>query len=143
MREPSDIDRAQAERRAGGRVGVLVVDDQRVFREVAREVIEATCDFELLGYGTSGEDALVVADELRPDLVLLDVRMPGMGGIEAAARLRATHPESVVVLVSVEEPPNLPGGISSCGAAALVRKQDFSPRLLRSLWSAHGPQARV
>jgi two-component system invasion response regulator UvrY len=122
-------------------VGVLVVDDQVVFRQVAHEVIDATEDFELIGEAASGMHALAAFDALCPDLVLLDVRMPGMDGIETAARLHEQHPESVVVLITVEEAPNLPGGLSSCGAAELVRKQDFGPALLRRVWTAHGPRA--
>src|SRR3954451_18498495 len=119
-------------------IGVLVVDDQLVFRQVAHEVIDATEEFELLGEAASGPHALAAVAELNPDLVLLDVRMPGMDGIETATRLHRQHPESVVVLISVDEAPNLPGGVSSCGAAALVRKQDFGPALLRRVWTTHG-----
>jgi two-component system, NarL family, invasion response regulator UvrY len=122
-------------------VGVLVVDDQLVFRQVAHEVIDATKDFEMIGEAASGAHALVAAAELHPDLVLLDVRMPGMDGIETAARLRDEQPSSVVVLITVEEAPNLPAGFASCGAALLVRKQDFGPALLRRVWKAHGTQA--
>ena len=125
---------------AGCSVGVLVVDDQLVFRQVAHEVIDATENFELLGEAASGSQALAVVDELGPDMILLDVRMPGMDGITTAARLHEQRPESVVVLITVEEAPNLPGGLSSCGAAELVRKQDFEPRLLRQVWDAHGPR---
>ncbi len=119
-------------------VGVLVVDDQVVFRQVAREVIEATSEFVLLGEVSSGEDAVEAAAELEPDLVLLDVRMPGMDGIEAAARLRSTHSDAVVVLISVEEGDDVRSGATSCGAAELVRKKDFGPALLRRLWRSHG-----
>lgn len=127
---------------ATGQVGVLVVDDQAVFRQVAGEVIEATQDFELVGEAESGARALTAYDELEPDLVLLDVRMPGMDGIETASLLHDQHPDSVVVLITVEEAPNLPGGLSSCGAAELVRKQDFGPALLRRLWNSHAPGRR-
>src|SRR3954467_14645250 len=92
---------------AGEQVGVLVVDDQLVFRQVAHEVIDATEEFELLGEAASGPHALRAVAELDPDLVLLDVRMPGMDGIETAARLLAEHPEAVVVLITVEQAPNL------------------------------------
>ena len=126
---------------AHDRIGLLVVDDQLVYRQVAREVIEATDDFELLGYATRGEHALAAVEELEPDLVLLDVRMPGMDGIATAERLTSAYPDMTVVLISIEEPPNLPGGITSCGAAAVVRKQDFAPAMLRRLWRAHGPSA--
>src|SRR4051794_31646402 len=121
-------------------VGVLVVDDQIVFRQAAHEVIDATKDFEMIGEASSGAHALLAATELHPDLVLLDVRMPGMDGIETAARLRDEHPGAVVVLITVEEAPNLPAGLSSCGAAELVRKQDFGPALLRRIWHTHSPQ---
>jgi two-component system, NarL family, invasion response regulator UvrY len=119
-------------------VGVLVVDDQLVFRQVAHEVIDATENFEMLGEAASGAHALVALTELSPDLVLLDVRMPGMDGIETARRLHAQDPKSVIVLITIEEAPNLPAGLSSCGAAELVRKQDFGPAMLRRVWRAHG-----
>jgi DNA-binding NarL/FixJ family response regulator len=125
--------------RADTPVGVLVVDDQLVFRQVAREVIDATADFEILGEAGSGPHALAATEELSPDLVLLDVRMPGMDGIETAGRLATSYPEVVVVLVTIDEPPYLPDGVGACGAAELVRKQDFGPALLRRVWRAHGP----
>ena len=115
-----------------------MVDDQLVFRDVAREVIEATADFELVGEADCGECGLDKAAELHPDLVLLDVRMPGMDGVEVAERMRAASPSSVVVLISVDDARNLPGGVGACGAADLVRKQDFGPALLRRVWLAHG-----
>jgi two-component system invasion response regulator UvrY len=119
-------------------VEVVTVDDQAIFRAVARDVIEATPGFRAVGEASSGEEALRLVDELEPQLVLLDVRMPGMDGIETARRLRAAHPAPVVVLVSLAESADLPSSAGACGAAALVRKQDFRPALLRSLWSAHG-----
>ena len=124
-------------------VGVVVVDDQLVFRQIAREVIALTPGFEMIGDAATGEQGLAVADELHPDLVLLDVRMPGIDGIETAMRLRAEQPHVVVVLVSIDEAPQLPRALSSCGAAELVRKQDFGPSLLRRVWSRHGPAPGV
>jgi DNA-binding NarL/FixJ family response regulator len=118
-------------------VGVLTVDDQAVFRLAALAVIEATPGFAAVGEAASGEEALQVADALRPDLVLLDVRMPGMDGVETARRLAAARPEAVVVLISTEDAIDLPLAASESDAAALVRKQDFCPRLLASLWAAH------
>ena len=120
-------------------VGVLVVDDQLVFRHAARDVIEAASpDFVLLGEAVSGEHALAAVGDLHPDLVLVDVRMHGMDGIETSKRLRAEYPDAVVVLVTIEEPLNLPADVGFCGAADLIRKQDFRPSLLRRLWRAHG-----
>jgi DNA-binding NarL/FixJ family response regulator len=118
-------------------VRVLTVDDQELFRGVARDVIDATRGFESVGEVDSGEAALEAVRTLAPDLVLLDVRMPGMGGVEVARRLAATHPEVVVVLISIEERIDVPSA-SQLHAVPLVRKQDFGPRLLRWLWSEHG-----
>jgi DNA-binding NarL/FixJ family response regulator len=118
-------------------VSVVTVDDQAVFRETARDVIDATPGFDAVGDADSGEAALTVVDELRPQLVLVDVRMPGMNGVETARRIRAAHPDTLVVLISIEEPNNLPAAAASEGCP-LVRKQDFGPGLLRELWAEHG-----
>jgi DNA-binding NarL/FixJ family response regulator len=120
-------------------VGVVVVDDQLVFRQVAREVIELTPGFEMVGDAASGEQGLAVVARLHPDLVLLDVRMPGIDGIETAARLQTEQPDVVVVLISIDEAAQMPRALASCGAAELVRKQDFGPSLLRRLWRRHAP----
>lgn len=119
-------------------VKVLTVDDQVVFREAARDVISATAGFESVGDAGSGEEALAEVERLRPELVLLDVRMPGCGGFEAARRITAAHPETVVVLISIEDSQEFSEDARTSGAAALVRKQDFGPALLRSIWEDHG-----
>src|SRR5215212_7532606 len=89
------------------RVSVLTVDDQDVFRRVAHDVIVATPGFEPVGEVCSGEEALGAVQRLHPDLVLLDVRMPGMGGVETARRISSSHPDTVVVLISIEDPENV------------------------------------
>ncbi len=119
-------------------VSVVTVDDQAVFRAVARELIEATAGFESIGEAASGEAALALVDDLAPQLVLVDVRMPGMDGIEASRLIKARHPSTVVVLVSVEGSADLPAELEESGAAELVRKQEFGPSTLRSLWERHG-----
>src|SRR5215207_111087 len=121
-------------------IRVLTVDDQEVFRGVARDVIDATPGFEAVGEAASGEEALAAVQRLSPELVLLDVRMPGMDGIEVARRLAAAHPRTVVVLISIEEGIDVPSA-AQLDAVPLVRKQDFGPRLLRRLWQEHGPAA--
>ena len=118
-------------------ISVLTVDDQAIFRSVARDVIEATPGFAAIGEAASGPEALTASGALRPDLVLLDVRMPGMDGIETARRLRDARPDAVVVLVSMEEMADVDATTETCGAAAFVRKQDLSPALLLSVWTTH------
>ena len=124
--------------RTAAAVRVLTVDDQAVFRGVAREVIDATPGFEVAGEATSGEDALTAVDALAPQLVLLDVRMPGMDGLEVARRISESHPETLVVLISVEESVDVPSASQLTDSVPFVRKRDFGPRMLRRLWATHG-----
>jgi DNA-binding NarL/FixJ family response regulator len=122
-------------------VGVLIVDDQILFRHAAREVVEATHpDFVLIGEASSGEHALATVGEVHPDLVLIYVRMAGMDGVETSRRMHAVEPRAVIVLVTVDEPLNLPADVGFCGASDLIRKQDFRPALLRRLWRLHGEE---
>ena len=118
-------------------VGVLVADDRPPFRRAVRTILNATPGFELLGEAVSGEDAVALTRALCPDVVLMDVRMPGMGGIEATRRIRAVAGGTVVVLVSSYPEQDLPGGASDCGAVAFVPKESFGRQMLEELWGEH------
>lgn len=116
-------------------VRVLVVDDQPIVRNATRLLLDATGEFEAVGEAASGTEALSAVDQLEPDLVLLDVRMPDMDGIEAAARIRATHGRTVVVLMSSD--PRADSRAST--AAAFVAKEGLKAAVLRELWARHAP----
>lgn len=118
-------------------VGVLTVDDQPLFRSVARDVIDATPGFEHLGEAASGAEALTLADALDPDLILIDLRMPEMDGLQAAERLHAAHPDATIVLLSTEDYEGT-RSVQGCGASAFLRKHAFGPLALRALWADHG-----
>jgi CheY-like chemotaxis protein len=118
-------------------VTVLTVDDQAVFRRAVSDLIAATPGFEEVAQAASGAEALELAAALQPDLVLLDVRMDGMDGLETARRLLASQSDAVVVLVSLNEVPEAAHAIAD-GVAAHLRKQDLSIRTLRALWAERG-----
>ena len=118
-------------------VTVLAVDDQPVFLRAARELIAATPGFSQVGQAASGQEALELAAALHPDLVLVDVRMPGMDGFETAQRLVQSEPDAVVVLISLDEVPG-DQAPAAVGVAAHLRKQDLSTRALLDLWATHG-----
>lgn len=122
-------------------VAVIAVDDQPFFLGVARDVVRATPGFRWAGEAPSGEGAIEAVDRLHPDLVLLDVRMPGIDGIEAARRICDEHPEVVVVLISVDDGESLEEAAAASGAVELVGKRHFGPAMLRSLWQRHGSAA--
>jgi DNA-binding NarL/FixJ family response regulator len=115
-------------------VSVLIVDDQLPFRAVARTVIGLTAGFVVAAEAESGEDAVSVATEQQPDLVLMDINLPGINGIEATRRILAARPEVAVILLSTYSETDLPADARDCGAIAYVHKEDFGPALVRQLW---------
>jgi two-component system, NarL family, invasion response regulator UvrY len=123
-------------------VGVVVVDDQAPFRRAARAMVAATTGFELVGEARSGEEAVRLARSLRPDLVLMDIKMPGIGGIEATRRIAAAT-SAVVVLVSTYRETDLPAYAKSCGAAGFIHKKGFGPSVLDDIWRSLNPRAAV
>ena len=116
-------------------VRVLVVDDQEVVRNAARSVLEATPDFEPVGEAASGVEALTAIEELQPDLVLLDVRMPDMDGLETAKRIRANGRDTVVVLMSSDDSVRA----HSRDTMAFIAKHRLKAAVLRDLWARLAP----
>jgi two-component system invasion response regulator UvrY len=119
-------------------VTVVIADDQAPFREAAGAVVGATSGFELVGEADSGELAVELVESLAPDLVLMDINMAGIGGIEAAERIAEAHPDTVTFLVSTYQEGDLPAAAHSSGAVAYIHKEDFGPQLLRDLWATRG-----
>jgi DNA-binding NarL/FixJ family response regulator len=112
-------------------VAVLVVDDQAPFRRAAATVVALTSGFEMVGEAKSGEEAETMVDALSPALVLMDINMDGIDGIEATRRIKAAHPDVVVLLLSTYAEDDLPAGARTCGAAAYLNKEDFGPAALK------------
>ena len=80
---------------------VLVVDDQRAFRSLARMMLETDGGFQVVAEAADGDEAVELVEEVKPDVVLMDVNMPRMNGLEATRRILARHPETKVVLMSI------------------------------------------
>lgn len=116
-------------------VRVLIVDDQEPFRSVAREVVEAAGDFEVVGEASTGEESVELARALRPDLVLMDVNLPGIDGTEATKRILAEPNAARVVLLSTYEEDELAERARDCGASAYVPKSEFDPERLAGVWA--------
>jgi DNA-binding NarL/FixJ family response regulator len=121
---------------------VLTVDDQAFFRTVLRQLVSATSSLAFVGEADSGEQAVELVRELRPDVVLIDVRMPGLGGIGATHHIKALRSGTVVVLISTARREELPPEAEECPADEIVWKSDLSPELLDDIWGRRGGQAR-
>lgn len=119
-------------------VPVLVVDDQPPFRRAAPAVLRRMEGFEMVGEARTGEEAVSLTASLEPALVLMDINLPDIDGIEATRRIIRSHPGTVVVLVSTYRAENLPDDASSCGAAAYLHKTDVRPAVLTELWHRRG-----
>jgi len=112
---------------------VLIVDDLVPFRRVARAVIDASDGFEAVGEAGSGEEAVLAAGRLRPDLVLMDINLPGIDGIEATRRIRSqSRTAPVVLLLSTWDHDD--ASETQCGAAEYIPKSRFDPDQLAVSW---------
>ena len=117
-------------------VRVLIVDDQEPFRMAARMVVEASDGFEVAGESETGEDSVEKARELDPDLVLMDVNLPGINGLEATRQILSGSDRVVVLLVSTYEADEYAPRAAECGAAAYIPKAELDPVRLAEAWEA-------
>jgi DNA-binding NarL/FixJ family response regulator len=118
-------------------VRVLIVDDQEPFRMAARMVVDATKGFDVVGEAETGEASVELARGLDPDLVLMDVNLPGIDGLEATRRILADRAGRVVVLLlSTYEESEYAPLAAECGASAYIPKASFGPDRLHAAWTA-------
>jgi DNA-binding NarL/FixJ family response regulator len=115
---------------------VLIVDDQEPFRLAARMVVEATDGFEVVGEAQTGEESVTLAHEVNPDLVLMDVNLPGINGLEATRQILSSTSRVVILLLSTYEAAEYAPRAAECGAAGYIPKSEFSPDRLEEAWSA-------
>lgn len=115
-------------------VRVLIVDDQPPFREASRMVVEMTEGFEVCAEATNGNEALEKVAELHPDLVLMDVQMPGMDGIEATRRITSLPDPPPVLVMSTHESGDYEAVAVEAGAVGFVPKSQFGFDTLTEIW---------
>ena len=118
---------------------VLVVDDSDAFVRAAASILSKAVELRLVGVAFSGEEAVHLVPDLDPDLIVLDIQMPGIDGIETASIIREQSPKTVIVLVS-SEPAGYEAAANLVGAAAILNKADLRADMLDALWLKHLPR---
>lgn len=120
-------------------VQVLIVDDQLPFREASRMVVEMTDGFDVSGEAENGQRAIELVAELQPDLVLMDVQMPGIDGIETTRQIAALPDPPAIIVMSTHESGDYEQMAVAAGAVAFVPKSQFGMDRLEDLWAAANP----
>ena len=114
-------------------VSVLVVDDQSLFREIAQSMLEVTDEFRVIAEAEDGVDAIEAYERTRPDLVLMDIQMARMNGLDAAREILRMDPQASVVLISMKADPEYSRIADEMGAIGFVAKRDLRPSSLKTL----------
>jgi len=115
-------------------VRVLIVDDQEPFRSAARLVVELTDGFEVAGEASTGEEGIALVGRLAPDLILMDIQMPEMDGLQATRQIVADDQTARVVVLSTYEAAEYEQLALEAGACAFISKSDFGPAELAAAW---------
>lgn len=114
-------------------VRILIVDDHTLFREGVRAILKAVTDFEIVGEAATGEEAIEHVSALTPDIILMDIQMPDMNGVEATQKILKTHPEiGIIILTMLEDDDSLFSALRA-GARGYVLKGADKAEMVRSI----------
>ena len=112
---------------------LLIVDDHEIFRRGLRALLEPSCDWQICGEAVDGFDAVEKCKSLRPDIVVLDVSMPRLNGLEAAKLISRVNPESKIVIITQHDSPQIRSAAIEAGAKAFVTKSAVGSELVSAL----------
>ncbi len=118
-------------------IRVLLADDHAVLRDGLRALLMTSADIEVVAVAGNGRDAVQAAIELKPDVAILDVTMPGLGGIEAASLLRRQCPATRVIMLSMHSSAEHVHRALEAGASGYLRKEDASEEIVKAVRAVH------
>jgi DNA-binding NarL/FixJ family response regulator len=122
---------------------VLIVDDHAFIRRGVQTILHPYPEWEFCGEAENGKDAIRLADELKPEIIIMDVSMPGLNGIEATRAIRKSHPEIKVVLLTLHESAELLRSAFRAGARGYLLKTDAEQELVKALSVVAGEGAYI
>jgi signal transduction histidine kinase len=124
---------SRPEARAAGARRVLLVDDHAMVRQGLRAILDHYPDLLIIGEAADGREAVSIAKKRTPDVIIMDINMPRMDGIEATKRIKKEHPQTVIIAVSVNDSPQVRESMHNAGASAFVSKEEASERLYETI----------
>lgn len=119
-------------------INVMLVDDHAVVRMGFKLLLEAAPDIKVVAEAESGEQAVRLFSELRPDVVVMDITMPGMGGLEAIERIRAREPQARILVLSAHEDSVHPKRVLNAGATGYLTKRSAPEELIKAIRTVAG-----
>jgi CheY-like chemotaxis protein len=131
-------DEAAGAARSVSAIRVLLVDDHAMVRQGLRSVLDGYADLDIIAEAADGEEAVSLAGLLKPDLVVMDVNLPRLDGIEATKRIRHAQPETVVVGLSVNQADHVVRAMKAAGAAAFLTKESAADQLYETIGAVVG-----
>jgi DNA-binding NarL/FixJ family response regulator len=112
---------------------VLIVDDHAFIRRGVQSILHSSPGWELCGEADNGQDAIGLAAELKPEVIIMDISMPGLNGIEATRIIRQNQPAAKIVLLTLHDSPELVRSAFQAGARGYLLKSDAAQELIRAL----------
>lgn len=128
-----DVGRGPRNARKRNKTTVLIADDHPLFRRSVRGVLEDEADLDVVGEASNGIEAVRLADEMQPDVVLMDISMPELGGLEATRQIKAKHPEIAVLVLTIHSDEQHALEILEAGAAGYLTKSVFGEEIVHSI----------
>lgn len=118
-------------------ITVLLVDDHQIVRVGFRRLIETTSDIRVLAEAQSGEESYQLVYDLRPDVIIMDINMPGIGGLEAIGRLRKRNVKEKIIALTVHETEPFPSRVLAAGAQGYLSKRCAPQELIQAIRKVH------
>ncbi|HEY4000407.1 MAG TPA: response regulator transcription factor, partial [Candidatus Xenobia bacterium] len=124
-------------------IRVVIVDDQSVFREMLLATLAEEEDLSVVGQASNGEEAIMVAGQVAPDVMLMDINMPKMNGITATSAIVKSHPQTKVVIVTAFDDDTYVSKLIAAGATGYVLKESSPAQIVKAVRAAHSGEAII